>query len=96
MSTIHQLLFVLGLFGVPTLLLVLGHRVKRRSPRQQRIFWGGVWGHVLALVLAMYASLAPPIGWQATDLVRGALGVWSLVVLPLAGAAIGAARSPEP
>lgn len=95
MSTLHQVVLVLGLFGVPLALLIAGHRIKRSTPRKQFVFWGGVWGHLLALALAMYASLSPPIGWLSSDLTRGALGVWSLVLLPLAGALLGAVRSPE-
>jgi hypothetical protein len=95
MSTLHQVVFVLGLFGVPLALLVAGHRIKRSPRSRQRAFWGGVMGHLVALVLAMYASLAPPIGWLPGDTLRGVLGVWSLVVLPLVGVLVGAARSPE-
>ena len=95
MSTLHQVVLVVGLFGVPLALLVVGHRIKRSSQRRQYVFWGCVWGHLAALVLAMYASLSPPIGWEASDVTRGALGVWSLVLVPLVGALIGAVRSPE-
>jgi hypothetical protein len=95
MSTPHQVILLLGLFGVPLALLITGHRLKRGSWRRQHAFWGGVAGHLIALVLATWASLVPPIGWQDHDVVRGALGVWSLVVLPIVGATIGAVRSPR-
>lgn len=95
MSTLHQAVLVLGLFGVPLVLLMVGHRIKRSTQRRQFAFWGGVYGHLVALVLAMYASLSPPIGWLSSDVTRGALGVWSLVLLPLVGAVLGAVRSPE-
>ncbi|MBK8250148.1 MAG: hypothetical protein IPK85_22570 [Gemmatimonadetes bacterium] len=93
MSVIHQLLLLVGLFGVPIALLVVGHRIKRESPARQRAFWGAVYGHVAAALLALYASLSPPTGWLPADTVRGALGLWSLVVFPLAGAFLGALRS---
>ncbi len=88
MTTFHQWFLVLGLFGVPIVLLALGHRIKRTTTRRQRIFWGALGGHMLASVLAIGASLVPPIGWLPSDALRGALGVWSLVLLPLAGALI--------
>ncbi|MBL8981102.1 MAG: hypothetical protein JNL26_02905 [Gemmatimonadetes bacterium] len=96
MSTLHQLLLVVGLFGVPVILLVVAHRIKRRPPRRQRAFWGGVIGHLVAVALAMYASLSPAIGWLPTDTTRGLLGVWSLIALPIVGSILGAIRSPEP
>ena len=95
MSTLHQVVLILGLFGVPLALLIAGHRLKRTSQRRQYVFWGCVYGHLVALAVAMYASLSPPIGWLSSDIMRGALGVWGLVLLPLAGALAGAARSPD-
>ncbi len=96
MSTLHQVVLVLGLFGIPLALLMAGHRIKRSSPRRQRVFWGAVTGHLFAAAAALAVSLAPPIGWLPTDTLRGALGIWSLVALPLAGAVVGALRpSPE-
>ena len=89
MSTLHQLLLVIGLVGVPVALLGAGHRLRRASLRRQHAFWGALIGHLLAGAASLTASLAPPTGWQSTDLLRGALGVWALVALPLIGASIG-------
>jgi hypothetical protein len=89
MSTLHQIVLLVGVAGVPITLLVAGHRLRRESVRRQRAFWGAIVGHVVACVAALFASLSPPIGWLGTDLLRGALGVWGLVVLPLIGAAFG-------
>ncbi len=88
MTTLHQLLLLLGLFVVPLILLMSGHRIKRSSSARQRLFWGAVTGHIVALLLALGASLWPPTGWLPTDTWRGALGVWSLVVLPIVGALV--------
>jgi hypothetical protein len=88
-STLHQVIFVLGLFGVPLALLVAGHRLKRKSVRRQHAFWGAVLGHGIACGTALVASLVPPIGWLPTDVVRGAFGLWGLVALPLIGAGLG-------
>ncbi len=89
MSTLQQLVLIIGLAGVPLTLLMAGHRLRRESVRRQHAFWGALVGHVLACVVALVASLVPPIGWLGTDLLRGAGGVWGLVVLPLIGAGIG-------
>lgn len=96
MSPLNQLLLVLGLFIVPLCLLLLGHKVKRAAPRRQRVFWGALAGHVIAGVVALAVSLMPPIGWLPSDVLRGALGVWSLVLLPFAGALIAAFLPTEP
>ncbi len=44
--------FLLGLFGVPLALLVAAHKLRRRSDRAQRAFWGAAIGHCVAAVLA--------------------------------------------
>lgn len=80
---------LLGAFVVPVVLLVLGHRFRRRSPRARRAFWGAVIGHVLAVPIASAAAIYPAAEWDAGDRLRGALGLWSLLVLPLAGAVVG-------
>ncbi len=96
MNTLHQIVLVIGLAGVPIMLLVAGHRLRRASARRQRVFWGALVGHVVACCAALIASLVPPIGWLGTDLLRGAAGVWGLVVLPLIGVAFGSfTRSPH-
>lgn len=89
MSTLNQVALIVGLFGVPLVLLAAGHRLRRKSVRRQQAFWGALLGHLLACGAALFASLAPPIGWLGTDVLRGALGVWALVALPLIGAGIG-------
>jgi hypothetical protein len=90
MSLLHQVALLAGLVGVPIALLIAGHRVRRSSHRRQRVFWGALVGHVIAGLVALVASVTPPLGWSDTDVVRGAAGVWGLLVLPLMGASIGA------
>jgi hypothetical protein len=89
-STLHQIALVLGVFGVPLALLVAGRRIRRAPMQRQSAFWGAVIGHVVAAIASLGASLMPPIGWQSADTLRGALGVWGLLALPLLGAVFGA------
>lgn len=84
-----------GLFVVPILLLWIGHRLRRRSPRWQHVFRGTLVGHLLAIPVAMLAAMLPPVEWAASDFVRGALGFWSLLVLPAIGALLGSLRGRE-
>ncbi|HEX6048382.1 MAG TPA: hypothetical protein VFZ21_03915 [Gemmatimonadaceae bacterium] len=82
-----------GSFGVPAVLLWLGHRLRRRAPRWQGAFWGAVVAHVVAVPLAVAAAMTPPVEWASTDLLRGLLGLWLLLLAPVIGGAIGAALS---
>lgn len=41
---------VIGMFVVPAVLVRMGHRLRRRSARWQRAFWGARSGHLAALV----------------------------------------------
>ena len=93
--TIGLLVFLVGLFVVPILLLWYGHRLRRRSPRGRTMFWGAVIGHCIAIVLAVVLGMIPPEAWTADEPGRGFAGFGSLVVLPLAGALIGAVLPPQ-
>lgn len=79
-----------GAFGVPLVLLWVGHRLRRRPARVRGAFWGAFAGHVLAIPLATVAAMLPPAEWAPGDVLRGALGLWALLVLPLVGAGLGA------
>ena len=78
---------LLGVFVVPAALLWMGHRFRRRSARWRAAFWGGVIGHLAALVIGSLAAMIPPEEWAPTDMWRGLLGFWSFVLFPLLGAA---------
>lgn len=95
--TIGVFAFLLGLYVMPLVLLAWGHGLRRRSARLQRAFWGAIGGHLLAMLLALAAALYLPAVWTGDETVRGFLGLWSLLVLPLGGALLGAgtARSPR-
>ena len=93
--TLGTAAFLLGAFVVPAMLLWLGHRLRRRTPRERGAFWGGVIGHVIALVVGSIAGMTPAEHWAADDTLRGALGFWSFLVLPLLGAVVGMLRAPR-
>jgi hypothetical protein len=82
-----------GVFGVPLALLWLGHRLRRRSERARAAFWGAVVGHVLVAPVAVVAAMTPPAEWAANDTLRGALGFWAMLVVPILGACIAAMRA---
>jgi amino acid transporter len=79
-----------GVFVVPVVLLVLGHRLRRREARWQRAFWGALIAHVVMAPIALVAAMSPAAEWAPTDTLRGALGFWSLLVVPAIGGMIGA------
>lgn len=80
-----------GLFGVPALLLWVGHRLGERTPVQRGAFWGGVIGHTAALLLALGAFHYPPVIW--TGELRSVIVFWIMLVGGAVGALIGAVRA---
>ncbi len=88
-----NLAMLVGIFVVPALLLWLGHRFRRRTPRQRGIFWGALTGHLLAIVSATLAGTLPPYLWESGDMFRGVAGYGALILLPVIGGAIGALRA---
>ncbi len=91
MTPLQLAVLLVGIFVVPLWLLFSGHRIWRRSQRHRRFFRGAVFGHCIATALATFLAVLPPHMWAANDIVRGALGVWSLVVLPLFGGVLDVA-----
>lgn len=88
--TLEQLALLVGLFVVPALLLALGHRLRRRPPLWRRVFWGGVIGHSIAILVMLAAALYPPILWEGGLRARDVAVHWSLVLGGVAGGAIAA------
>ena len=82
--------FLLGLYVLPLGLLWLGHHLKKRSPRAKAAFWGAVIGQCMAGTLALVAGLMLPEEWTAQEQLRGFLGLWSLLIFPVAGGLTGA------
>jgi hypothetical protein len=87
--------FLLGAFGIPVALLAFGHRLRRRTPRERKAFWGAVIGHCIAGVLAVTFGMIPPESWTSEETFRGFAGLWSLLLLPVIGAMIGVATARE-
>ncbi len=84
------LAMLIGLLVVPALFLWLGHGWRHRSHRQRAVFWGALTGYLVASLAALAVGMFPPSEWSAGDTIRGALGFWSLVILPALGAAAAA------
>jgi hypothetical protein len=84
----HLLPFLIGLFVVPLGLLWLGHRLRRRSVRAHRAFWGGVIGYCVSGPLAVVWGMIPPESWESGETVRGFVGLWSMLIFPLLGAVV--------
>ena len=90
MSAEHLALLV-GLFVIPALLLVLGHRLRRRKPFWRRVFWGAVAGHSVALLIMLAATMYPPVLWEGGLRARDIAVHWSMVLGAVVGSAIAAA-----
>lgn len=87
--TAGTLAMLVGIFGVPLVLLWMGHRLRRRPARWRQAFWGAIAGHIAAIVIGSIAAMVPPEEWGAGDLWRGFFALWSFAVLPAFGALIG-------
>lgn len=82
--------FLLGLYVMPLVLLAWGHKIRRLSPKSRRAFWGAIIGHCVAGVLALTLGMIPPESWTSEETIRGFFGLWGLLLLPLVGGAAGA------
>ena len=89
---LNVLVFLVGLYVVPLLLLWVGHHVRRGSAARRRMFWGAVVGHCIAGVLALTAALMQAAMWSGDDAMRGVLGFWAMLALPVIGALIAGLR----
>ena len=91
---LDRLAFLLGIFVVPLALLAMGHRFARRSPRVRGAFWGALIAYGIAGTAALWVSMSPAAEWAGSDVMRGLLGFWGMLVAPLLGGALGALRAP--
>ncbi len=87
--SVNIVAFLLGLFGVPIAMLIVAHRLRKRAPRVRNAFLGAFAGHCVAAVLAVTLGMIPPEAWAPEEVSRGFIGLWSLLALPVAGAAGG-------
>jgi hypothetical protein len=88
--TAHLFALLLGLFGVPGLLMSLGHRLRGRSRSHKRRFWGGVLGYIVGVSVAVSAMLLPPVWWADGTFLRPFLVHWAM----LSGGALGVLTGP--
>jgi len=79
------LVFLVGLFAVPVVLLAWGHKIRRLNPKSRRAFWGAVIGHCIAGTVAVTWGMIPPESWTPDETLRGFFGLWAMVTLPLIG-----------
>lgn len=86
--TLAQLGLLVGLFGVPSVLLWLGHRLRRRPPRMRGIFWGATIGYVLGMLVMLVVIHYPPVLWEGAD-GRTAAVHWGMIAGAVLGAGIG-------
>ena len=83
--SIGILVFLLGLFGIPIVLLAWGHKIRRLNPRSRRAFWGAVIGHCVAGTLALTLGMIPPEAWTESETLRGFFGLWAMLLFPVVG-----------
>lgn len=86
--SLSMLGLLVGLFGVPVVLLWLGHRLRRHSPRRRAVFWGATIGYGLGVLLMLVAIHYPPVLWEGADW-RTVLVHWGMVIGAVVGATIG-------
>lgn len=89
--SLENFALLMGMFVVPALLVALGHRLRQRRPVWRRVFWGGVAGHSIAILVMLAATLYPPVAWEGGPRPRDHAVHWSMVLGAVAGGALGAA-----
>ena len=80
MSGLESVLLLLGIFGVPLLLLAGGHRFRRLGRRMRGAFWGGVSGYAVGVVAWAIAAIAPAQMWA-----QGSVRLSTVVIVPTSG-----------
>lgn len=95
--TISSVALLLGLFGTPAFLMVLGHRLRGRTQAHRRRFWGGVYGYFLGMVFSISAMLLPPVAWAQEPSIRLFLVHWAMLLGGMIGILTGPywARKPR-
>jgi len=95
--TISLFALLLGLFGTPAALMILGHRLRGRTLNHKRRFWGGVYGYFLGILLSVSAMLFPPVAWAQEPSIRLFLAHWAMLLGGLIGILTGPywARKPR-
>jgi malonyl CoA-acyl carrier protein transacylase len=86
--TVSMLALLMGLFVVPMVLLLLGHRLRRRTAASRGMFWGAVAGHSLGILASVAAMHLPAVLWAGGD-ARTIIVHWGMLVGAIGGAAVG-------
>lgn len=97
MNGLESALLLLGIFGVPLLLLAGGHRFRRLGRRMRGAFWGGVAGYAVGVIAWAIAAIAPAQMWMP-----GSIRLSAIVIVPvlfgMAGVGFGTlvGKKPKP
>jgi hypothetical protein len=60
------------------------------------VFWGALFGHTVAGLIAVVYSMIPPEAWTASDATRGFFGFYGMLAGGLLGALVGLLASRRP
>ena len=88
---IGKVALLAGLFVVPAVVLLKGHRFRYRTKRYRRIFWGAIIGHSLGVAITLVLLIFPPVAWQDGSGWRDFLVHWSMLLGGAAGALVALA-----
>ncbi len=95
MTPLEGAVLLLGIFGLPLVLLVKTQRFRDLGTRLRGAFWGGVIGYLVGLLLWTGALLLPQVMWDPGS-ARLAGVVLPLLMCGIVGIAIGALIGREP
>ena len=87
----HETALLIGFLGAPLWLLAVGHRLRYRTSRVKRLFWGALTGHTSGLVIALAAMVFPSISWESGGQMRVLLVHWSMLAGVLLGLSVAVA-----
>lgn len=82
-----------GLLLVPAGLLWIGHGYRTLSILGRRVFWGGVIGHTVGILLTLFVMMMPPVWWQGGDALREIAVHWSLLFGAVVGGVAGSVKA---
>jgi hypothetical protein len=93
-----RIVFVVGLFIVPLVLLAMGHDLRKRPARQRGTFWGAASGYFAGVLVTAVLTVMPPVHWSAGSPPRDLAVHFSMVAGTILGAMAGSflrrARAP--
>ena len=84
---------LLGLIGVPLVLLEAGRRFRRFGPLGRGAFRGGIIGYITAASINLILMLVPPFVWPPESMGTRIWLIGGLLLGPTLGAVIGGLAS---